>query len=78
MRPVARAFQTESDGSYDLTNLRPGDYYVFAVFDTDLEYANPKVVEPFLAAAKKIKIEPRATLGRGAPIRGSKWRPGEA
>jgi hypothetical protein len=57
-----RAFQTESDGSYDLINIRPGNYHLFAVLDTELEYANPKTVEAYLAKARMITIGARAKL----------------
>jgi hypothetical protein len=60
--PTYRAFQTESDGSYDLTNLRPGNYYLFAVLDTEFEYANPKAVGPYLAKARMVTIDPHAKL----------------
>ena len=51
-----RGFQTDSDGTFDFQNVPSGDYLLFAVEDTELEYAHPTAVFPFLARAKDAKI----------------------
>ena len=54
-------FQTDSDGSFDFKNVRAGDYILFAVTQPDLEYANPAVVKPYLAAGKPIRVDRKTT-----------------
>jgi hypothetical protein len=56
-----RAFQTDSDGSFDMQSVRPGDYYLFAVDAPELEWANPAALRPYFAGAKPIRIEPHKT-----------------
>lgn len=70
---VYRGFQTESDGSFDFTNVPAGDYLLFAMDRVDLEYTNPEAVGPYLARAKPFRIEPHGvytetiSLSAGAP-----------
>lgn len=53
-----RAFQTDSDGSFDIQSVRAGDYYLFAADAPDLEYTNPAALHPYFAGAKPIHIDP--------------------
>jgi protocatechuate 3,4-dioxygenase beta subunit len=53
-----RAFQTDSDGSFDIQSVRPGEYYLFAVDSPDLEWTNPAAIRPYFAGARSIRIEP--------------------
>lgn len=50
-------FQTESDGSYDFTNVPAGDYLLFTVDRMDLEYTNTQAIGPYLASATPVRIE---------------------
>jgi hypothetical protein len=59
---LARAFQTESDGSYDLRNVPAGKYLLFAIEDTGIEYATAEAVRPFPAGAKPVTIEAHKSL----------------
>jgi hypothetical protein len=59
---LARAFQTESDGSYDLRYVPAGKYLLFAIEDTGIEYATAEAVRPFLAGAKPVAIEAHKSL----------------
>jgi hypothetical protein len=59
---LPRAFQTESDGSYDLRNVPAGNYLLFAIEDTGVEYANAEAVRAYLEAAKPITIEARKSM----------------
>jgi Carboxypeptidase regulatory-like domain len=52
-----RGFQTESDGSFDFTQVRAGDYLLVAVDRIDLDYANPEALRPYLAAATPFRVE---------------------
>ena len=57
-RTQYRAFQTESDGSYDFTGVPAGEYMLFATDRVDLEYALPAALRPYLASAKAMTVEP--------------------
>jgi hypothetical protein len=59
LSPVNRAMPANSDGTYEFRGLPPGDYALFAVEDgSELEYANPAAIRPYLAGAKKVQIGP--------------------
>jgi hypothetical protein len=60
-------FQTDSDGSYDFLNIPAGDYLLFAVEDL-IEYANPKAVQPYLSAAKPLRVEPHGSYSERIPL----------
>lgn len=55
-----RGFQTESDGSFDMQKIRAGDYILFAVEDTDFEFANPDALRPFLSSGLAIHLAAHA------------------
>ena len=57
-----RSFLSDSDGSFDFENVRPGDYRLFALPDSQFEYANPAVVRPYLANAKAIEVDVKTLL----------------
>jgi hypothetical protein len=61
-------FQTDSDGSFDFTHIRAGDYVLFAVDDLAFEYGNPAAVKPYLANAKAIRIEPHGAYDERIPL----------
>jgi len=61
-------FQTESDGSFDYENVPAGDYLLFAVDKLDLEYANPVVTRPYLAAATAVHVPARAVVEQRVPL----------
>ncbi len=49
--------QSDSDGTFKLHGVHPGKYWLLAIDQGhDLEYHNPKVLQPYLAAAKPIEI----------------------
>jgi hypothetical protein len=51
------AYETDSDGSFEFTEVPPGDYVLFAVDNLEFEYANPQVVRPYIAAGKRISVK---------------------
>jgi hypothetical protein len=55
-------YTTDSDGSFDLENIRPGDYRLFVRDDPDLEYANPDAMKGYLTAGKLIRVEVNQTV----------------
>ncbi|MGA2714112.1 MAG: carboxypeptidase regulatory-like domain-containing protein [Bryobacteraceae bacterium] len=63
-----RGYQTESDGSFDFTNVPAGRYHLFAVEDTGFEYANPAAIRPYLADAKVVMIESHGSSTERIPI----------
>lgn len=62
------AFQTDSDGSYDWRNIRPGDYLLFATTDTLIEYQNPAAVQPYLSQAKPVQVKAKETYIENVPV----------
>ena len=63
-----RAFQTESDGSFDFRSVPAGRYQLFAVVDTEFEYARPEAVAPYLAASKEIEVRAHAASDETVPL----------
>ncbi len=63
-----RGFQTDSDGSFDFQNVPVGDYLLIAVEDTQLEYANPIAVRPYLTNAKPVHIEAHGVYSEKIPL----------
>jgi len=64
-----RGFQTDSDGSFDFTNVRAGDYHLFALESTEgVEYAKPEMIRPYLAGATSIHIAAHQTLEKDASL----------
>lgn len=58
-----RAYQTDSDGSFDFLSVRPGRYVLIAVEDgEDLEYANPAVLAPLRPGGRVIDLVAQETL----------------
>jgi hypothetical protein len=53
-----RLFVSDSDGSFELEGIRPGEYDLFVGPDgPDLEYANPEVVKPLRARGNRLRVE---------------------
>jgi hypothetical protein len=55
-------YQADSDGSFKFPSIKPGEYYLFATDDWQLEWGDPTKVKPYLALAKVVKADPRGTL----------------
>ena len=65
---ASRGFQSDSDGSFDFQNVPTGAYFLFAVEDLTLEYANPATIRPYLGNAKPIRVEPHGTYSEQIPL----------
>ena len=53
-----RRDQSDSDGSFDLTNIFPGRYRLFAIQNGwELEWANPSVLQAFLSKSAPVEIK---------------------
>jgi hypothetical protein len=57
-----RSYQTESDGSFQYTGIKPGDYILFATTDFKLEFGNPAAIRKHLAAGRPIHVEPKGSI----------------
>ena len=54
-----RAYQSDSDGSFDFTGVTAGEYTIFALdYQADFEYANPEAVRPYLASGEPLRVGP--------------------
>ncbi len=56
-RSMYRADQTDSDGSFDISAVPPGEYYVFGLTAEDVDYTNRKAVKPYLTTAAQIVVK---------------------
>jgi hypothetical protein len=61
-------YQTDSDGSFDWSDIRAGDYLLFAVDDPTIAYADAAAVKLYLAQAKAIRIESGKVLEERVPV----------
>lgn len=61
-------YQTDSDGSFDWTTMRAGDYLLFGVDDPTIACADADTVKPYLAKATSIHIEPGKVLDERVPV----------
>jgi 5-hydroxyisourate hydrolase-like protein (transthyretin family) len=61
--PLFRRDQSDSDGTFTLTNVVPGHYTVVALANGwDLEWANPVVLQPYLKNGETVQVTPGAKL----------------
>ncbi len=63
-----RSFQTESDGSFDFRSIPAGRYLLFAVDDSQLEYARPDVIALYRSRAKEIDIRAGGSTEERIPL----------
>ncbi len=55
--PLFRRDQSDSDGSFTLPNIVPGQYTVVAVANGwDLEWGNPAVLQPYLKGGQPVQV----------------------
>ncbi len=55
--PLFRRDQSDSDGTFTLANVVPGQYSVLAIANGwDLEWANPAVLQPYLRNSQTIQV----------------------
>lgn len=59
----SRMDESDSDGSFTLGGIVPGQYILLAIKDGwELEWAKPGVLEPFLPAGQKLTIAPNQSM----------------
>jgi Carboxypeptidase regulatory-like domain len=56
-----RRDQTDSDGTFRLPSVLPGDYTVFAVSSWELEWSNPEFIAKYLAAGTAVRVSGKDT-----------------
>lgn len=55
--PLFRRDQSDSDGTFTLANVVPGQYSVLAIANGwDLEWANPAVMQPYMKNAQTVQV----------------------
>ncbi len=55
--PLFRRDQSDSDGTFTLANVVPGQYTVLAIANGwDLEWANPTVLQPYMKDAQTVQV----------------------
>jgi 5-hydroxyisourate hydrolase-like protein (transthyretin family) len=55
--PLFRRDQSDSDGTFTLANVVPGQYTVLAIANGwDLEWANPTVLQPYMKNAESVQV----------------------
>jgi hypothetical protein len=58
-----RRDQSDSDGTFSLLRVLPGEYTVFAVAEGwDLEWANPAALRPYLGGGVKVRVQPGSKI----------------
>ena len=63
MEEDSRMDESDSDGTFTLGGILPGDYILLAIKDGwDLEWAKPGVLEPYLPAGQKLTIAPNQSM----------------
>ena len=61
--PLFRRDQSDSDGTFTLANVVPGQYTVIAIANGwDLEWANPTVLQPYLAKGERVQVPAQGRL----------------
>lgn len=59
MEENSRMDESDSDGTFRLAGILPGDYILLAIKDGwDLDWAKPGVLKPYLSAGQKLTITP--------------------
>jgi len=56
------SYQTESDGSFRYTAVKPGDYILFVTTDWRLEFGNPAAIRKYLATGRQVHVEPKGSI----------------
>ncbi|HEV2197370.1 MAG TPA: carboxypeptidase-like regulatory domain-containing protein [Candidatus Acidoferrum sp.] len=63
MEEDSRMDESDSDGSFTLSNILPGPFILLAIKDGwDLEWAKPGALEPYLPAGQKLTIAPNQSM----------------
>lgn len=67
--PLFRRDQSDSDGTFSLANVVPGQYTVLAIANGwDLEWANPATLQPYLKSGENIQVPAGGKLDIKVPV----------
>jgi hypothetical protein len=56
------SYQTESDGSFSFTAIKPGEYILYTTSDWKLEFGNPEAIRKYLKAGRPVHVAPKASI----------------
>ena len=63
MEEDSRIDESDSDGTFNLGGILPGDYVLLAIKDGwDLEWAEPGALKPYLSAGQKLTLGPNQSM----------------
>jgi hypothetical protein len=69
LHDLYRRDQTNTDGSFRLDRVVPGDYTLVAIDDGwTLEWARPEVMAPYLARGVHVRVASQRTIELPAPV----------
>jgi len=61
--PLFRRDQSDSDGTFTLPDVVPGQYTVLAIANGwDLDWSNPTVLQPYLKRGAAVQVPPNGKL----------------
>jgi hypothetical protein len=64
-----RRDQSDSDGTFTLSNVVPGKYTLLALKNGwDMEWTNPEVLKPYLPQGDAVQVEPRGKYNLKPPV----------
>ena len=55
-------YQSDSDGTFDIHGVKPGDYFLFATEEWQLEYGVRAAIERYLPNAKAVRAGPNGVI----------------
>jgi hypothetical protein len=55
-------YVSDSDGSFDIKGVKPGEYVLFATRDRELNYADSTAIRTYLVAGKAVRVESHGAL----------------
>jgi hypothetical protein len=68
MEEDSRMDESDSDGTFSLSGILPGDYVLLAIKDGwDLEWAEPDVLRPYLSAGQNMSIAANQSIKETVP-----------
>jgi hypothetical protein len=69
LHDLYRRDQTNTDGSFRLDRVVPGDYTLVAIDNGwTLEWARPEVMAPYLARGARVRVPGQRTLELSVPV----------
>ena len=57
-----KSYQTESDGSFRFTSIKPGEYILYTTSDWKLEFGNPDAIRKYLKAGHPVHVAAKSSI----------------